>query len=75
MVVGGGRMRPATHAEAVSQEQRELFVWELTQLPGRGEEGVASYLAEGQANGASMADGVLISCSCGHLFADIPPEG
>jgi hypothetical protein len=74
MVVGGGRLRPATHSEAKSQEKRELFVWELTQLPGRGKEGLASYLAEGQTTGASTAEGVLISCSCGHLFADIPPD-
>ena len=74
MVVGGGRLRPATDNEVKSQEQRELFVWELTQLPERGKEGLASYLAGDQADRASAGDGVFISCTCGHMFADIPPD-
>jgi hypothetical protein len=72
MVVSGGKLRPATDEEVAALGQREVVSWELTRLPGIGTEGLAALLAEGDASAAT--EGLVITCTCGHLFLDELPR-
>jgi len=73
MVASGGQLRPVTEGEVSELAKRDLVSWELTRLPGLGTEGLARFLAEGGAPGATTAEGFLITCTCGHLFLNELP--
>jgi hypothetical protein len=74
MVASGGQLRPATEGEISELQKRDMVAWELKRLTGLGTEGLARFLAESGAPGATTAEGFLITCTCGHLFLnELPP--
>jgi hypothetical protein len=74
MLVSRGRLHPAADGELPSVERRDAAGSGLRRLPGLGKEGLAHLLESGKANKAT-AEGLLITCSCGHLFLDELPNG
>jgi hypothetical protein len=74
MLVSRGRLHPASDGELSSVERRDVALSRLRRLPGLGKEGLAHLLESGTAN-TTTAEGLLITCSCGHLFLDELPNG
>ena len=68
MIVSGGELRPAAN------RKRRPAASRLRRLPGLGKDGLAQLLERAQAPRKPSIEGLLITCTCGHLFLEEGPD-
>jgi hypothetical protein len=68
MMVSAGSLRPATERQSQTAASR------LRRLPGLGKDGLAQLLDPAGAPGKRPVEGLLITCTCGHLFLEEQPD-